>query len=306
MIVIKSARLGTLLGYVGRPLVFLFAFDLAVVAAYVFGGWKWIALPDIPLSIFGGVIGVLAGFRNSSAYARWWEARIIWGGVVNSSRSFAREVLSMIVTPEAGEASSPQVSEIQRKLVLLQIAYVHALRNQLRGLSPWDDLSGLISTEDLERLKTQKNIPLAIQQNMASVLGDAYQRGWIDNMRWVSLDRTLSTLMDCQGASERIKNTPLPRQYDLFIRRFVNIYCLLLPLGMVASLELFTPIGSTVVGFIFLALDQIGRNLEDPFENLPHDISLTAICRTIEINLKQMIGETEIPEPLTPVNGVLW
>jgi len=77
-------------------------------------------------------------------------------------------------------------------------------------------------------------------------------------------------------------------------------------LGMVASLELFTPIGSTVVGFIFLALDQIGRNLEDPFENLPHDISLTAICRTIEINLKQMIGETEIPEPLTPVNGVLW
>ncbi len=306
MIVIKSARLGTLLSYVGRPLALLFAFDVVVAVGYVFGGWKWIAQPNIPLSIFGGVLGVLVGFRNSSAYARWWEARMIWGAIVNNSRSFAREVLSMIVAPEAGEESAYQLPEVQRKLVLLQVAYVHALRNHLRGLPPLDELAGLIPEDEMERLKTQKNVPLAIQQSMASIVADCYQRGWIDNMRWVNLDRTLSTLMDCQGASERIKNTPLPRQYDLFIRLFVDIYCLLLPLGMVDSLQLLTPVGSTLVGFIFLALDQIGRNLETPFENLPHDISLTAISRTIEINLKQMIGEKEIPEPLAPVDGVLW
>jgi len=306
MIVTKSEKLGALVRYVGRPLVWMFAFDLAVVVAYLFLGWKWIAQPEIPISIFGGVIGVLAGFRNSSAYARWWEARTIWGAIVNNSRSFAREVLSMIVAPELGEQTENEICEMKRTLVLLQIAYVHALRNQLRGLPVWPELSGLIPEQEIESLKTQKNVALAIQRHMSSLVADCFRRGWIDNIRWASLDRTLSSLMDSQGASERIKSTPMPRQYDLFIRRFIGIYCLVLPLGMVESLRLLTPIGSTVVGFIFLALDQIGRDLETPFENLPHDISLTAISRTIEINLKQMIGEKEIPEPLAPVDGILW
>ena len=306
MIVVKSAKLGVLSSYIGRPLAFMFALDVAIAAAYVFAGWKWLALPDVPLSIFGGVIGVIAGFRNSSAYARWWEARTIWGALVNNSRSFARQVVTMIAAPMAGHASQPEPEETKRKLILFQIAYVHALRNHLRGLSPWPELRGLIPQQEIECLKTKDNVPLAIQQSIASMIGHCYQQGWIDEMRWVSLDRTLTALMDCQGASERIKNTPMPRLYDLFIRRFINVYCLLLPLGMVASLGLLTPFGSTFVGFIFLALDKIGRDLEGPFENLPHDISLTAISRTVEINLKQMIGEKKIPEPLAPVNGILW
>jgi putative membrane protein len=306
MVVVKRANLGTLFSYIGRPLVLLFALDIAVAAAYVFAGWKWLALPDVPLSIFGGVIGLIAGFRNASAYARWWEARTVWGGIVNSSRSLAREVLTMITAPEASGASQRELSNIKRKLVLFQIAYVHALRNHLRGTLPWPDLIGLISEQEMEDLKTQNNVPLAIQQNMACMVAHCYRQGWIDDMRWVSLDRTLGILMDCQGASERIKNTPMPVMYDLFIRLFVNIYCLLLPLGMVSILGLWTPFGSTLVGLVFLALDKIGRDLETPFENLPHDISLTAISTTIEINLKQMIGEHEIPEPVAAADGVLW
>ena len=306
MIVSRSAKLWTLPGYIGRPLILLFAFDIAVAVAYIYGGWKWVALPDIPLSIFGSVIGVIAGFRNASAYARWWEARTIWGGVVNNSRSFAREVLSMVAAPDADSATARETDEMKRKLVILQIAFVHALRNQLRGVPPWEELSGLLPDEELKQLRTQKNVPLAIQQNMAFLIAHCFQRGWIDNLRWVALDKTLSILMDCQGASERIKSTPMPLLYDMFIRLFISIYCLLLPLGMVASLGLMTPVGSTLVGFIFLALDQIGRDLEMPFENLPHDISLTAISRTIEINLKQMVGDREISEPLAPVDGILW
>jgi ion channel-forming bestrophin family protein len=306
MIVARSARFLALARYVGRPVVFLFGFDVVVAVAYVFGGWRWIAQPEIPLSIFGGVIGVLASFRNTSAYARWWEARIIWGSIVNNSRSFGREVLTMIAASGSGEETDREPCEIKRRLVLLQVAYVHALRNHLRGLQPWADLNGLIPEGEMEHLKTQKNVPLAIQQKMAALLADCYQKGWIDNMRWASLDRTLSTLMDGQGASERIKNTPMPRQYDMFISRFIGVYCLLLPLGMVESLRLLTPIGSTFVGFIFLALDKIGRDLENPFENLQHDISLTAITRNIEINLRQMLGEKDIPEPLAPVDGILW
>jgi putative membrane protein len=295
-----------LAGYVGLRLAALFVFDLAVALAYVYGGWAWVALPAIPLSIFGGVIGVLAGFRNTSAYARWWEARIIWGAIVNNSRSFAREVLTLICAPEGGQAMEREICEVKRQLVLLQVAYVTALRSSLRGAPPCEELTGLIPEQEIEHLKTQNNVPLAIQQNMASVVAHCYTLGWIDNIRWASLDRTLSSLMDSQGASERIKNTPMPRLYDLYIRRFISVYCLLLPLGMVQDLRLLTPIGSTFVGFIFLALDQIGRDLETPFANTPHDISLTAINRTIEINLKQMIGEKSIPEPLAPVDGVLW
>ncbi|HWB84862.1 MAG TPA: bestrophin family ion channel [Bryobacteraceae bacterium] len=292
--------------YVGRPLAILFAFDVVVVVAYVFAGWTWIALPDIPLSIFGGLIGVVAGFRNSSAYARWWEARTIWGGVVNHSRNFAREVLSMVSAPGAGEAEEKDLCERKRELVRRQIAYVHALRNHLRGIPPWPELTGLISDEEMAALADQSNIPLAIQQNIACKVARCYQLGWLDNMRWARFDQTLSSLMDCQGAAERIKNTPIPWLYDAFIRLFINIFCILLPLAMVDTLHLFTPLGSTFVGFIFLALDQIGRDLEAPFENLPQDIPIAAISRTIEINLKEMIGEKQIPEPLGPVNGVLW
>jgi putative membrane protein len=306
MIVAKTAKLGKLASYIGRPLAVLFALDVAIAVAYVFGGWKWLAVPDVPLSIFGGVIGVLAGFRNASAYDRWWESRIIWGGVVNGSRNFAREVLTMITAPADGASSQGEVKERKRSLVLLQIAYVHALRNHLRGTPHWPDLDGLLSKQELEHLRSQGNVPLAIQQNIASIVAYCHKQGWIDEIRWASLDRTLVALMDCQGASERIKTTPLPRLYDMFIQLFISAFCLLLPLGMVASLGLWTPAGSTLVGFVFLALDKIGRDLESPFENLHNDVPLTAIARTIEINLKQMIGEKEVPEPLAAVDGILW
>jgi putative membrane protein len=167
-------------------------------------------------------------------------------------------------------------------------------------------LPGLICEQELESLRTQKNVPLAIQHRMASMVAECFARGWIDQMRWVAIDGTLTALMDCQGAAERIKSTPMPRLYDICIRLFINIFCVLLPLGMVGPLGLWTPLGSAVVGFMFLALDDIGRVLEAPFENLPNDIPLTAITRNIEINLREMIGETELPEPLAVVDGVLW
>jgi putative membrane protein len=284
----------------------LFAVDVAIASAYVFLGWTWLSLPQTPLSIFGGVLGVIAGFRNASAYARWWEARTIWGAIVNNSRSFAREVLSMVAPAEGKASCEAEICQTRRELIMLQIAYVHALRNALRGSPPWEDLAGLIPDAEIARLRSQNNVPLAIQQKMAGIIADCRRRGWIDDMRWIILDRTLSNLMDCQGASERIKNTPMPRLYGVFIRLFINLYCLLLPLGMVSSLKLLTPVGSTLVGFIFLVLDQLGRDLESPFENRASDIPLTAISRTIEINLRQLIGEIDVPKPLAPVAGILW
>jgi putative membrane protein len=138
------------------------------------------------------------------------------------------------------------------------------------------------------------------------LLRECQTRGWIDRMHWLALDQNLDDLVDAQGGAERIKNTPMPKQYEYYPQLFVQIYCMLLPLALVTSMGWFTPLGSTLVGFIFLALDKIGRDLEDPFDNKIYDVPLTSITTTIEVNLRQMLGETEVPPPEAPVNGVLW
>jgi putative membrane protein len=307
MIAPGRATLPKMLRYVARPMLLLLVFDMIVAAAYVFGGWTFIAMPHIPLTIFGSVIGVIVGFRNNSSYQRWWEARTLWGAIVNNSRTLARQALTFIADDGRGDASAGvEIATVRRRIVLLQIAYVHALRCHLRGQPAWDDLAGLLPDEDLESLRQHRNVPLILQQRIAEMLKQCFDRGWIDTIQWGALEGTLTALANAQGGAERIKNTPMPRQYDFFPQLFVNVYCLLLPFGLVANLKLLTPIGSTLVGFIFLALDETGRDLENPFENNEHDVPLTAISRTIEINLKQLLGDSPIPEPEKPNKGVLW
>jgi len=298
-----------MLQYVGLPLLLLAGFDLAVVVAYNGFHLEWVALPNIPLALYGSAIGVILGFRNNSAYSRWWEARTLWGTVVNNSRSLGRQVTTGMRANGAAEAA--ELKEVQRCMVYHQIAFVHALRQHLRGLEPWWELKPLLESagctvDEMKTLSEQKNIPLALQQRMGRMLDDCLERGWMDPMQWRAMDESLNDLVDAQGGAERIKNTPMPKQYDYFPQFFVQIYCVLLPLALVTSMGWFTPLGSTLVGFMFLALDKIGRDLEDPFDNTIYDIPMTAISKTIETNLRQMLGETELPEPEKPVAGVLW
>ncbi|MGI4855300.1 MAG: bestrophin family protein [Janthinobacterium lividum] len=304
MIVPHSPQLRRLLAYVGLPLLLLFLYDAAIVLLFQVAGWKWVALPHIPLALFGSAIGLIVAFRNNSSYGRWWEARTLWGGIVNNSRSWARQVLSSIAPQK--EADREAVRTLQCRMVLLQIAWVHALRQQLRGQPPLDELHGLLTEEDLMALAGQKNIPFAIQIWQGDLVRQALESDWIDSLQWSALDSTLNDLADLQGGSERIKNTPMPKQYAFFPQLFTRMYCLLLPLGLVLNMGWFTPLGSTLVGFIFIALDKIGRDLEDPFENTIYDIPLSSMSRTIEINLRQALGERSLPEALQPVQGVLW
>jgi putative membrane protein len=289
---------------VGRPLLILVLYDVAVVVAYKVLHWDWVALPHIPLTLFGSAIGIIVAFRNQSSYARWWEARTLWGGVITNSRSWARQVTTVMMPLNETEAGELKVA--QRRLVYHQIAYAYALRQQLRGLPPWEELKPLLAEQELSELRDERNIPLAIQQRMGALLRECQVRGWIDMAHWKALDSSLDDLLDAQGGTERIKNTPMPKQYDYFPQLFVQMYCMILPLGLVQTMGWYTPLGSTLVGFIFLALDKIGRDLDDPFENTIYDVPLTAITTTIEINLRQMLGETALPEATKPVRGVLW
>lgn len=307
MIVSKTQRFTRMVQGLVPALFSLLGWDLLIVFCYMILRWKWVGSSDLPLGSFGTVIGIIVGFRNASAYARWWEARTLWGAIVNRSRTLARQVLTTM-SPERA-ATLPEraeVAEAQQQLVLHQVAYVHALRQQLRGLDPVPTVAHLLPQEDSEELAREKNLALAIQTRMSAMLVAARERGWIDQWEWQSIDQSMASLMDSQGGVERIKNTPMPKQFDFFPRLFVQIYCLVLPVGMVPSLEWYTPLGSTLVGFMFLALERIGRVLEDPFENTIHDVSMTAIATTIEINLRQMLGDNDLPAAEKPVDGVLW
>ena len=289
----------------GRPLALLLWFDIVVVVAYVYFGQRWLALPSLPLSIGGGALCVLLGFRNNISYARWWEARTLWGRIVNHSRCLGRQAVAYT---SAGDQPQDRglIRDTQRRIVYFQIAYVNALRCQLRGQAPWPDLEPFLAKEEIDSLRGEKNVAAEIQRRMASLIQDGCHRGWLGVVPLGLLDNGLTELANAQGGCERIKSTPAPKHYDFFFRLLVRGYCILLPLGMVASLGLLTPIGSALLGFGFLALEGIGRDLEHPFDNSVHDVAMTSICRTIEINLKQYLGEADLPAPVEPVHGVIW
>ncbi len=304
MIVPKAPNLKRMVGYVGLPVLLLLSWDVLIVVAFELLHWQWVGSKSIPLALYGSAIGIVVGFRNNSAYGRWWEARGLWGAIVNNSRSLARQICT---TMRAHKPEETKVVEAaQREIVYLQIAFTHALRQQLRGLDPLVDLAPLLPAGMLNTLSNENNVSLTLQRHIGTLLREARRQGWIETLEWQTMDRSLDDLMDAQGGCERIKNTPMPKQYDFFPMLFVQIYCLLLPIGMVESLGWFTPIGSTLVGFMFVALDKIGRDLEDPFDNSIYDVPMTAITRTIEINLRQLLGERELPAPEPPIHGVLW
>jgi putative membrane protein len=307
MIVPKSASLVRMLQYVGLPLIGLVAWDVIIVLAFKMLHWEWVGSRNVPLALYGSAIGIIVGFRNNSAYARWWEARTLWGAIVNNSRSLARQAFTTLSAfADTHGQEEAEVHALCHGLIYRQIAYVHTLRQQLRGIDPLPELHGLIPESEIVTFVGQKNVALTLQRSMGTMLRTARKRGWIDPLEWQAMDRNLDDLADAQGGAERIKNTPMPKQYDFFPMLFVQIYCVLLPIGMVEQLGWFTPLGSTLVGFMFLALDKIGRDLEDPFDNTIYDVPLTAITRTIEINLRQILGETELPPAVTPQRGVLW
>lgn len=287
---------------ISRKIGALFLYDLTVSATYVLAGAKFVALPSLPLGMMGAALSIFLAFRTNSAYDRWWEARTLWGGLVNFSRTLARQVLTLMDGPSEG---GPAASEMQRRLVVSQIAYVHALRCHLRDQNPFPELRTRFGPDMLQRLESQDNVPAALLLSMGRDLQTAFRVGWLDSYRLAAIDRTLTELTNIQGGCERIKNTPLPRQYDYFPRLLVTVFCLLLPIGLVDGLGMLTPVASTVLSFIFVTVDRIGREIETPFNNTVHDTPMTSLSRTIEANLLQHLGE-ERPKALHPVNGFVY
>lgn len=284
---------------VSKRLGLLFLFDLTIAVLYVKGGMTVLGLPSLPLGMMAAALSIFLAFRNNSAYDRWWEARTLWGALVNDARTFSRQALTLV---DGGKDDRDQT-----ELVEWQIAYVHALRCHLRRQNPYPELTSRLPATLVAWLRTQRNVPLGLLTHAARTLRRLYDEGRLDSFRFVQMDSTLTRLCDIQGACERIKNTPLPRQYEYFPRVLVGIYCLLLPFGMVEGMGLLTPLASTLVSFIFLALESIGRDIEAPFENTVHDTPMSQLSRAIEINLRETLGDhPRTPREVGPIDGFVY
>ncbi|WP_066719921.1 bestrophin family protein [Sphingomonas pituitosa] len=295
MIVTTAPRARQVLREVWQPLALLFIWDVIVTIVYFVLPFR---APSLPLTLFGSVLALFLGFRSNSAYQRWWEGRGLWGLMINASRNLARMARNYLPDSEA--------IDLKRTIVLRQIAYVNALRCQLRRQSADQEVLRFLSKGEADYALARTNIANGIVDGTGRRIEIARSKGWIDSIQQSSMESVLVDIANAQGGMERLKNTPLPMQYRFVPTVFTHIFCVLLPIGLVETLGVATPLGSTLAGLMFLAVLAIGDDLVDPFANTVHDLPLNAMCRTIEIDLLQSIGDPA-PEPAKPdKQGVLW
>jgi putative membrane protein len=264
------------------------------------------SLTSVPFTLVGLALSIFLGFRNNASYDRFWEGRKLWGALVNAARSLCRQILSQIVAPDgADHGQSKEIRDLQRDMVYRVIAFVHALRLHLRE-QPWpEELRPFLPEEEIRALAPERNVPVALLQGLALRVQEAWRRGWLHPFHVPALDAGLTELTAIQGGCERIKSTPLPFCYTAKIRRIVAVYCYALPFGLIDTVGLVTPVVVLMVGYAFFGLDAIGSEIEDPFGVDENDLPLSALSRSIEINLRQRLGETDLPEPVQPRDGVL-
>ncbi|MFC4257054.1 hypothetical protein GRI97_13980 [Altererythrobacter xixiisoli] len=294
MIIDRMPRVSQIVREVWKPLLILAIWDVAVTVVYYVLPFK---APSLPLTLFGSALALFLGFRSNSAYQRWWEGRVLWGSMINASRNLARAVRNFL--------SAPDSAELQREIILRQIAYVNALRCQLRRTNVAEEVLRVLPAADARSALARTNVANGLLDGTGRRVEQARARGWLDTIQQSQIESVLIDISNAQGGMERLKNTPLPNQYRFFPTLFTHVFCIFLPIGLVETLGYATPLGSTIAGLMFLAVLAIGDDLVDPFANTVHDVCVSAMCRTIEIDLLQAIGEPA-PEPLTPVKGVLW
>ncbi len=262
-------------------------------------------LTRLPFQLVGVALGIFLGFRNNASYDRWWEGRKLWGALVNTSRSCARQVLTLL-GPQPGEpAPATDLAALHRELVYRVIAFVHALRLALRDDQDLSELGEFLPREEVDALANERNRPFAINQGTGERLQKAWRTGLLHPMHLSVLEGSLTALTDIQGACERIKSTPIPFSYTTLIHRITAVYCYALPFGVVDAVGIYTPFVCIIVSYAFFGLDVVGEEIEMPFGRDYNDLPLRAISRMIEVNLRQRLGEDDLPPLLTPVHDFL-
>jgi len=263
-----------------------------------------ITLTTIPFTLIGLPIAIFLGFRNTAAYDRFWEGRKLWGEVLLRSRSLSRQCQSLIAGAGPAKASLG-LEDVRVRMIFRAIAFAHALRHLLRDAAQAPELQNLLRAPEWAGVQQSSNKPDYLMQAMGEDLGLCLKEGRIDSCLAASIDATLSALSAAAASCERIKSTPIPFSYTLLLHRTAYLYCFLLPFGLVDSIGFMTPFVVAIVAYTFFGLDALGDEIEEPFGVDANDLPLNAICRTIEINLRESLDDAQIPEPLAPVNYCL-
>ena len=261
------------------------------------------------VSMLATVVGIFLVFRFDNAYQRWWEARKLWGQLVNNSRTFARQARTLISPVRIkGDCSEAELVTLRKTLIYRQIAFVNSLRMHLRDELDPAQLAPFIDEAELALVEGKDNIPRELLNLQAAALAELFGGSVEETIVLSQFDVTLTAITDTQGGCERINNTVFPDMVSYISKYFVWGMAVLIPAVFLKSDENIYPIEMVAVLFIamaFIIVQQLAVSLMNPFDNKKNDTPMTALCRSIERDLKQQLGETDLPEPLQPVNGVL-
>ncbi|MBX2934361.1 MAG: hypothetical protein KF825_08955 [Ferruginibacter sp.] len=309
--------------------------SLVPTVLFYYLDWKWIAIPWVPVALIGTATAFISGFKNTQTYNRMWEARTIYGAIINSSRAFGMMVKDFIRT-DVNER------DLHKEVIYRHFAWLTALRFQLRETKSWenvktksynkeylkyyqvpewessldDELKAFLSEKERQYILSTKNRATQLLALQSAQLKELNKQGFILDYNYVALENQLKDLFDQQGKAERIKNFPYPRQFSSINLYFTNLLCFLIPLGFIGELsKLMANMGdwviwltiplSVLVGWVFLVLEQIGESTENPFEGSANDIPITQISRNIEIDLREMLGEKDLPPAIQPQNNII-
>jgi putative membrane protein len=254
-----------------------------------------------PFTIIGLALSIFLGFRNSTAYDRYWEGRRLWGDLLVSCRVLARQVTTLVGPGQGGE----ELERLRRRMIYKAAAFAHALRHHLRDTPAGDDLRPFLAAEELGPVLASVNPPHALVRSLGGDLERCLRLKLIEAPLAASIDGTLSALDRVLAGCERIRSTPIPFSYTLLLHRTAYLYCFLLPFGLVDTVGFATPFVVGLVSYTFFGLDALGDEIEEPFGTQPNDLPLTALSRAVEISLRESLGEAELPAPVAPRNYAL-
>lgn len=286
------------------------------------------SIPWSPIGVIGIAVAFYLGFKNNSSYDRTWEARKIWGGIVNDSRSFGAATLSFVQGEDA--------KEIQKELIYRHIAWLTCLRHQLRLSRSWEHtenrLNGMyapkvcedytsrldkellkyISQTEIDQVNEKSNAATQVMRHQSQRLQELKDLGYFDDFRHIALHELITKFYDGQGKSERIKNFPFPRQYASTALWLAVVFCFFVPFGLLDAYQdvqgwlIWTmPLISGLIIWVFFLMEKIGDYSENPFEGTYNDVPITSIATAIEIDLREMINDENIPAPTASENGFL-
>ena len=272
-----------------------FIYTLVIALAVSVLTYKYdFGIPDMPINVpafLGTSISVLLSFKLSQSYDRWWEARKIWGTIVNESRTFTMQLQSYIT----------QGNDLAiKQLASRQIAWCFCLGQSLRGLDPLENLGKYISEDDMKKISMFSNKPMALLQLNSQQIAELKNNGQMDIFSQVHINTTLVNLTSAMGMAERIKSTVFPVTYRVFLHLMIYLFVITLSISLGDINPLFEIPLLLIISAGFFVLEKTARLLQDPFENEPTDTAMTTIATNIEINIKQLLKESETPKPLKP------